>query len=90
MRRVAERVASGATAVVVTHDLDLVAEYATRVVALADGRVVFDGHPAELLADDVLLAACALRRPPERSSPWPIHSGIRRSPGCHTAQDPHR
>lgn len=64
MRRVAERVASGATAVVVTHDLDLVAEYATRVVSLADGQVVFDGHPAELLADDVLLAACALRRPP--------------------------
>jgi energy-coupling factor transport system ATP-binding protein len=64
MRRVAERVASGATAVVVTHDLDLVAEYATRVVALADGRVVFDGHPAELLADDAVLAACALRRPP--------------------------
>jgi energy-coupling factor transport system ATP-binding protein len=64
MRRVAERVASGATAVVVTHDLDLVAEYATRVVALADGRVAFDGHPADLLANDEVLATCALRRPP--------------------------
>jgi energy-coupling factor transport system ATP-binding protein len=64
MRQVAARVADGMTAVVVTHDLDLVAEHATRVLALADGRVVFDGHPADVLADDALLAACALRRPP--------------------------
>ena len=64
MRQVAERVADGVTAVVVTHDLDVVAEHATRVVALRDGRVAFDGHPADLLADDALLAACALRRPP--------------------------
>ena len=64
MRRVAERVAAGRAAVVITHDLDLVAEHATRVVALADGCIAFDGHPADLLADDEVLAACALRRPP--------------------------
>lgn len=64
MRGIAARVAAGGAAVVVTHDLDLVAEHATRVVAMADGRVAFDGHPADLLADDAILAACALRRPP--------------------------
>ena len=55
---------SGTTVVVITHDMTLVAEHATRVVALASGRVVFDGPPAALFARPDLLTRCALRLPP--------------------------
>ncbi|ANC32413.1 Putative HMP/thiamine import ATP-binding protein YkoD [Isoptericola dokdonensis DS-3] len=53
----------GTTVVVVSHDMQLVAEHATRVVALADGRVVADGTPDVVLGDDDLLHAAGLRAP---------------------------
>ena len=55
---------SGTTVVVITHDMTLVAEHATRVVALAAGHIVFDGPPAALFARPDLLTRCALRLPP--------------------------
>ncbi|MDE2994620.1 MAG: ATP-binding cassette domain-containing protein [Chloroflexota bacterium] len=55
---------SGTTVVVITHDMTLVAEHATRVVALASGHIVFDGPPAALFARPDLLTRCALRLPP--------------------------
>lgn len=53
----------GTAVVVVSHDMQLVAEHATRVVALAGGRVVADGTPSAVLADDAVLSACGLRVP---------------------------
>jgi len=40
----------GATILLATHDVELVAEVATRVVLLGDGRVVADGGPRSVLA----------------------------------------
>ncbi|WP_081655624.1 ABC transporter ATP-binding protein [Halopiger goleimassiliensis] len=51
------------TVIVATHDLELVAEWATRVVALDDGVVRADGPPRDVLADPDLLEACNLRPP---------------------------
>jgi energy-coupling factor transporter ATP-binding protein EcfA2 len=45
-----ERSSAGAAVVVATHDPEFAASFATRAVLLADGRVVADGAPAELLA----------------------------------------
>ena len=54
----------GAAVVVATHDTDLIAAHADRVVALAGGAVVFDG-PAHCLFDDAgLLDATGQRMPP--------------------------
>ena len=55
--------AEGRAIVAITHDQVLVADHATRVVALDGGRVAFDGPPDELFARDDLLARCSLRRP---------------------------
>jgi energy-coupling factor transporter ATP-binding protein EcfA2 len=38
----------GATVVMVTHDMDLVARYATRVIVLDKGKVLLDGTPLEV------------------------------------------
>ena len=56
--------AAGRAIVVITHDVSLVADHASRVVALAGGRIAFDGTPDELFARDDLLSRCSLRRPP--------------------------
>lgn len=55
---------AGTTVVIVTHDLQLVAEHATHVVVVADGRVVAAAPTAEVFADDALLESAGLRLPP--------------------------
>jgi len=47
-----------------THDLRVVARHADRVLVLADGGLLADCTPHELLADDRLLWLARLRRPP--------------------------
>ena len=43
-----------ATAVVVTHDVNLAAEFATRVILLKDGRTIAVGSPDEVLTAELL------------------------------------
>jgi energy-coupling factor transport system ATP-binding protein len=47
-------------AVFITHDLDLAITYANRVWLIADGRLVADGSPQEVLADADLVTRCRL------------------------------
>jgi len=56
--------ADGRAVVAITHDLGLVADHATRVIALERGRLVFDGLPGALFAQDELMVRCSLVRPP--------------------------
>jgi iron complex transport system ATP-binding protein len=44
----------GMTVVLVLHDLNHAARYATRMVALKDGEIVADGPPSEVLTADLL------------------------------------
>jgi energy-coupling factor transporter ATP-binding protein EcfA2 len=53
----------GVGIVCVSHDMRLVASVATRLVALAAGRVVGDGSPRDVFADTVALAAAGLEAP---------------------------
>jgi energy-coupling factor transporter ATP-binding protein EcfA2 len=46
----------GGTVIMATHDVELVARIATRVVLLGDGQVIADGHPREVLADSLTFA----------------------------------
>ncbi|WP_188699922.1 ABC transporter ATP-binding protein [Microbacterium nanhaiense] len=50
-------------AVIATHDMHLVSEWATRVIALEDGRIVADTTPRALFADDELLSRARLVPP---------------------------
>jgi len=55
--------AEGTTIVIVTHDLQLVAEHATHTIVLADGRVHSAGRTAEVFEDERILADAGLRLP---------------------------
>ncbi|KAA9153856.1 energy-coupling factor ABC transporter ATP-binding protein [Microbacterium lushaniae] len=56
----------GTTIVVVTHDMQLVADHAEHAVVLAGGRVLASAPTAEVFADDALIARAGLRPPPLR------------------------
>ena len=43
--------------ILVEHDMDLVAEYSTRIVAIQAGRVLADRKPADFFADPEIIAA---------------------------------
>lgn len=55
--------AEGTTIVIVTHDLQLVAEHTTHVVVLADGRVRAVGPTASLFQNEQLFVDAGLRLP---------------------------
>lgn len=62
---------AGVTLLAITHDMQLVADYAEEVIVLLDGRVAFQGAPADLFADDELTQRASLR-------PTPLHTLARR------------
>ena len=64
MRRVvdAARRAGVKAIILVEHDMDLVAEYSSRIVALQGGKVLADRAPAEFFADPEIVAAIVGKR----------------------------
>jgi energy-coupling factor transport system ATP-binding protein len=54
---------NGRTVLLITHDMKLVASYARRIVALARGRVIYDGSSSELFGNETVLAEAGLRPP---------------------------
>ena len=56
--------AAGTTLIVVTHDLQLVADSAHRVAVLADGHLLATGPTSQILDDGALLERAGLRAPP--------------------------
>lgn len=53
----------GRTIMIITHDMNIVAEFAERAVVMASGRIVADGSPAEVFALDEALREADLRAP---------------------------
>ncbi len=51
----------GCTVVMVLHDLNLAARYADHLIAMAEGRLVAQGAPSEVLTEDLLANAFDLR-----------------------------
>jgi energy-coupling factor transporter ATP-binding protein EcfA2 len=45
----------GHTVIIITHDMKLVAEYATRVIAMSRGKVIADCTPAELFSNGAVM-----------------------------------
>jgi energy-coupling factor transport system ATP-binding protein len=56
--------ALGRTVVLVTHDMRLVAEHATRAIVLLDGERLFDGTPRQLFGQPGILGRTGLALPP--------------------------
>ncbi len=66
----------GTTIVVVTHDMQVVAEHADRLVVVDDGRIAADGPVVDVFSDAALIARSGLRAPPLREA----FAGLARHP----------
>ncbi|MBL7209389.1 MAG: ABC transporter ATP-binding protein [Dehalococcoidia bacterium] len=55
--------ASKETMLIASHDLELVLEVCNRVVLIDGGRIIADGNPRELMADDKLMEAHGQEKP---------------------------
>ena len=64
MDRLHDVAAEGAGLIITTHDMELAADHADRVLILAQGAVLGEGPAREVLADAPLLARAGLRPPP--------------------------
>jgi len=62
MARLRERYRT--TVLMITHDVRLVAEWADRALVISGGRLLFDGIPAAMFANDRLIADAGLLTPP--------------------------
>ncbi len=60
---IVRRLLQSKSIVIVTHNMDFVAEVADRVVALHDGSLMFDGSPRELFSDPQRVARMGLEMP---------------------------
>ena len=56
--------AEGRTVLMVTHDMALVAEYATRVIVMHNGAAICDASPKEVFEKEEILKATGLDLPP--------------------------
>ncbi len=66
------RAQEGMAVIVATHDIELAAELSTRVLLMADGQVIADGPPHELLCRRLVL------RDRDRPHPWRARDPARR------------
>lgn len=53
---------SGVTIILITHDMHLMLEYCTRSIVFADGTLVADASPEEILTNDDLIKKAYLKR----------------------------
>ena len=72
---------SGGTVILITHNMRLVAEYASRAVVMAGGQVVFDAAPRALFERREILARAKLAAPAvvrlgQRLAPFGLKAGI--------------
>lgn len=63
MARVKELNRRGTTVVMITHDMEVAFDFARRVIAMADGRVVADGAPETVFRNDAAMKAASLVPP---------------------------
>jgi energy-coupling factor transport system ATP-binding protein len=64
MIRLEEQRDKGTSIILITHDMQLVAEYSDHVAVMNNGRLIFDGVPSDLFKQKPLLQQASLKEPP--------------------------
>lgn len=64
MDKLADLNEAGRTIIVISHDMRMVAQYAGRVGAMANGHIIFQGSSGNLFGNQDLMNTCSLSPPP--------------------------
>jgi len=64
MDRLSDLRKEGTSIIMISHDMRLVAEYATTVALFNKGNIIFHGEPKDLFKRSELLKIAALKEPP--------------------------
>jgi energy-coupling factor transport system ATP-binding protein len=70
----------GITVIQVSHDMEQVAEYCSRVVVLDQGHIIFDGTPEGLFMQEALMRESKLDAPPVAALSQRLWPDARRVP----------
>ena len=54
----------GVAVIMVSHDMNLVARYANKVIVIAEGKIFRQGTPADVLKDSSAMGTASLKTPP--------------------------
>ncbi len=55
---------SGRTVILISHDMELVGEYAKRVIVMNQGKIMLDGSPSDVFVHEKLLSKFGIAPPP--------------------------
>ena len=53
----------GKTIIIISHDMDFVAEYADRVIVMNESRVILDGTPADVFSNEEVMKTAHIMPP---------------------------
>jgi len=53
----------GKTVIIITHDMNFVAQYAQRVIVMAKGKIIKDGTPADIFTDETAMKLAHIQPP---------------------------
>ncbi len=67
----------GITIVMITHDMHLMLEYTDRAIVIADGQMIADDTPANVLTNETMAARAYLKKHRSMSSPFGAASRMR-------------
>lgn len=54
---------AGTSIIMISHDMDMVAQYAQRVIVLKEGSILLDGQPRDVFANEKVLLDAAIVPP---------------------------
>ncbi|GLB58781.1 ABC transporter ATP-binding protein [Cytobacillus sp. NCCP-133] len=58
-----EKIQSGSSVVMITHDMEILHSYADKVIVLSDGEKIYEGTPAELWKEQEIMKLASLKVP---------------------------
>lgn len=63
MATLEEKIRSGGSVVMITHDMELIHTYADKVIVLSEGKMVYEGTPQDLWKEPKIIKESSLQIP---------------------------
>ncbi|WP_026583966.1 hypothetical protein [Bacillus sp. J33] len=79
MATLEEKIRSGGSVVMITHDMELIHTYADKVIVLSKGKMVYEGTPQDLWKEQKIIKEFSLQIPYFEKLKYSSHQGSSKS-----------